>query len=36
MRMHITSNKYKVNKIWKMKNKGKYTNISKTESIEKH
>ena len=35
MRIHITTNKYTVNKIWKMKNNQKYTNIYKTKSIQK-
>ena len=36
MRIHITSNKYTVNKILKMKNNPKYTNIHKTKSIQKN
>ena len=36
MRIHITTNKYTVNKTWKMKNNQKYTNIYKTKSIQKH
>ena len=36
MRIHITTNKYRVNKIWKMKNKQKYANLYETESVQKH
>ena len=36
MRIHITTIKYTVNKIWKMKNEEKYADIYKTESIQKH
>ena len=36
MRIHITPNTYTVNKIWKMKNKQKHTNIYKTESMQKY
>ena len=36
MRIHITANKYIVNKIRKTKNDQKYTNIYKTKSIQKH
>ena len=36
MGIHITANKYIVNTIWKQKNCQKFTNIYKTESIQKH
>ena len=36
MRIHITANKYTVNKKLKTKNDQKYTNIYKTKSIQKH
>ena len=36
MRIDITTNKYTANKICKMKNEPKYTNIYKTELIQNH